>query len=682
MLKIRLPRSLRARMMSFMGMLFLGMAVLIIASTTFFIYNTEQATLRARQQEAAQYASKQVEEYIGENENVLEWLDQYWFGERKENSKTLQAVFEDYPSFMEILFLDANGGVLLNATQEKSVLANQFTIPQSQWFLSAKAGENMYSDIQITSKDESYLIFSMPSKHGGVMAAQIKMDELWEKVSKIHFGESGTVFIIDEKGRVIAHTNSQIVLSHRSLSDSAQLQAILEAPNHEWYGNAENFNDVDVVSASTEIKDTGWIIITEISQREAFASSRKAATFIPILIFVLITIVTLIFRNALTQQILKPLDLLRQGASQIGLGNLDFRIQIPRKDEFGEVMAVFNEMAVDLEKNQGNLQKAIAYEYESQRARELDILLKASEATSSTLDFDTVMHTLASQLIEISGFECCFISEWDKDLNSIIGRLDHSRIFWREDLRESYSMSDYPRSTQVLLTGTPIILQGDFEAEEKQWMEELNRTAVIVLALFAAEKVIGLVELESLEKKKVFDPSVLEDCQRILSNAAAWILDPLPSNEPKKLFEIAEALLQTTGASVCSFSEWDKPRDCVRTTAVFSNTSWKEGQGPRFNPNQEVWKDALYQGSTSVFENSKGGIKLSSVVDNYQPIAAESLIVLPLQKGSERIGVIELYDFNHEIRVTPEQITIAHDRRQSQLFNRECASAPNNTKQT
>jgi two-component sensor histidine kinase len=303
-------------------------------------------------------------------------------------------------------------------------------------------------------------------------------------------------------------------------------------------------------------------------------------------------------------------------------------------------------------------QKAIAYEYESQRARELDILLKASEATSSSLDFDTVMHTLASQLIEISGFECCFISEWNKDTNSVIGRLDHSKIFWREDLRDSYSMSDYSSSNQVLLTGNPIILQGNFEAEEKKWMEELKRTAIIILALFSREKVIGLVEIESLENNKIFDPSVLEDCQKILSDAASWVLEPLPANEPKKLFEVGEALLQVTGASICSFSEWDKPRDCVLTTAVFSNTSWEEGQGPRFNPNLEIWKDALYQGKTSVFENSNGDIKLSSVVDNSLPMTAESLIVFPLLKGDERIGVIELYNFNHKTYVTPEQITL------------------------
>ena len=329
-----------------------------------------------------------------------------------------------------------------------------------------------------------------------------------------------------------------------------------------------------------------------------------------------------------------------------------------RKDEIGQLASAFNTMAADLEKQQGNLQKAIAYEYESQRARELDILLKASEATSSSLDFDTVMHTLASQLLEISGFESCFISEWDKEANTVVGRLDDSRTFWREDNRDSYSMNDYPRSNQVLLTGNPIILQGDFEAEEKQWMDGLKRTAVIILALYSQEKVIGLVEIETTKKNKTFNLQVLRDCQKILANAAFSIKEPLSANEPRKLFEIEDALLQATGAEVCSFSEWNKAENRLYNLAVSTKITWATGQGTRFNPDLETWRLALDQGKTINFVRSENNTTKTIVFDGTETMEVESLIIFPLRKGNERIGVIELYDFNHKIQVTPEQITL------------------------
>jgi two-component sensor histidine kinase len=352
------------------------------------------------------------------------------------------------------------------------------------------------------------------------------------------------------------------------------------------------------------------------------------------------------------------MEQLSDGADRIGRGELDHRIDLVRKDEIGRLASAFNTMAADLEKQQEDLQKAIVYEYESRRSRELDILLKASEATTSSLDFDTVMHTLASQLLEISGFESCFISEWDKETNTVVGRLDDSRTFWEEGRRDTYSMSDYPRSHEVLLTGTPIILQGDFKAEEKKWMTELKRTSTIILALQTTEHVIGLVEISTTKKGHLFDPRVLTVCQEILANAAPALVEPLSANEPQKLFEIEEALLQATKAQICSFAEWDKEGNRAINLAVVSKVTWSSGQGTRFNPDMETWRLALDQGKAINFVRSEGDATKTVVFDGTESMDVESLIIFPLQKGNERIGVIELYDFNHRIEVTPEQLAL------------------------
>jgi len=413
-----------------------------------------------------------------------------------------------------------------------------------------------------------------------------------------------------------------------------------------------------VVSASAPISGTGWIVIAELPQSEAYATSRLAAILIPGEIIFLTIIATLLFRKVLIEQILQPLNLLRDGARQIGWGNLDFRIEVPRMDEFGEVMLVFNNMTADLEKQQENLLKAIAYEYESQRARELDILLKASEATSSSLDFDTVMGTLAAQLLEISQFESCFISEWDKETNTVVGRLDQSKTFWGEGKRDTYSMNDYPRSKEVLLKGVPIILQGDFEAEEKKWMNELKRTGVIILALQKNNKSIGLVEIATTKKERLFDQKILPACQEILAKAAPSLVEPLSANDPKKLFAIEEALIIASGAEVCSFSEWDEPGNRISNLAVYTNMMWASGQGTGFNPDLETLQLAFDQGKTLAISRLEENSAKAVVFDGTEIMEVESLIIFPLQKGKERIGVIELYDFNHRIQVTPEQITL------------------------
>jgi PAS domain S-box-containing protein len=305
------------------------------------------------------------------------------------------------------------------------------------------------------------------------------------------------------------------------------------------------------------------------------------------------------------------------------------------------------------------IRNAHLYETEARRARELGILLKASEATSSSLDLDTVLLTLATQLLELSGFESCYISEWDKEANLIYSRVDHSRVYWVEGKRDAYSLSDYPRSKEVLLTGSSIILQGNFEAEEKQWMQQFGRTGAMILALYAQEKVIGLVEIAMSGKNKLFSLEGLKKCQEIIVNAAPSLIEPLSANDPQKLFALEEKLLQASGGDVCSFSEWDQHRNRILTCAVASDQISAIGENPGIDPERDTaWKLALQEGKTSVWVHSEGNQRIEAAGDGTVTVEVESLILFPLQKGNNRIGLIELYDFNHKTQVTPEQITM------------------------
>jgi two-component sensor histidine kinase len=72
----------------------------------------------------------------------------------------------------------------------------------------------------------------------------------------------------------------------------------------------------------------------------------------------------------------------------------------------------------------------------------------------------------------------------------------------------------------------------------------------------------------------------------------------------------------------------------------------------------ENWQLAFDQGKTINFPRSENKEAKAVVFDGTEIMEVESLIIFPLQKGDHRIGVIELYDFNHKIQVTPEQITL------------------------
>ena len=297
------------------------------------------------------------------------------------------------------------------------------------------------------------------------------------------------------------------------------------------------------------------------------------------------------------------------------------------------------------------------YEAESQRAVELGILLEASEATSSSSQLSEVLLSLASKLLELSSFESCYISEWDRETNMITGLIERSRVYWSRERRDSYSLNDYPSTRGVLLTGNPIVLQGDFQAEEKQWMDELGRTALIILALKAREKTIGLVEIATTKEDQLFAPRVLLECRKILENTADSLIDPLSENSPEDLFVIENALLKASGGEICSFSEWDKPHDCILTLAVSVNVVWT-GQNVKRPEEDTAWKMALYEGKTSFLVRPEEDQSITTGKDSSGKLDVESTIIFPLQMGNENIGLIELYDFNHKRNITPAQLTL------------------------
>ena len=902
--------------------------IIFSLSVFYFVNQVESAAWHGRQGEAARNAAGTVSGFIQRVQDALVVISIVSPDQLALESDELIALLQKNTAILEIIHTDRAGKVIASAARDKSILANLITIPQSQWYLQAKQGRTYIGDVQLSASDMPYLIMAIPGADKGVVAARIQMDILWTVVNNIQFGESGEVIVITQTGNIIAHTNPEFVLSRQTLYGRPEFSAILNAPDNIWSGVYKDFHNQPVVAATTRIPATDWIVITELSQPEAYFYSRIAIYVLGAEAFLLLLAASFIVARFVQSLITRPMEQLIIGAERVGQGDLSHRINMIRKNEIGQAASAFDAMAASLQEQQlevnrqttalqsseANLrriadnmydiitqigpdgiiqyssssvkrvlgieaadlfgemiferihpddmakgleifsqavadrvrpqpfalrykhangkyvwmecaasiltdpngefagavlssrdiserkkmemelsaseqryrilaenasdviwaadmnmqmnyvspaveklfgytveesltkdvfqsmtpesaqfalsffaqilmelktepkeplrgasrslelewvrkdgstvwteakvsfmlddqdkpvgllgvtrdiserrlaeearQKALAYEYESQRARELDILLKASEATSSSLDFHIVLHTLASQLLELSGFESCFISEWDKETNSVIGRLDDSRTFWREDLRDSYSMSDYPQSNQVLLTGSPIILQGDFEAEEKQWMNQLKRTAVIVLAIYSRERIIGLAEIATTKKNKLFTPQDLLNCQEILTNAAPFIKEPLSVNEPRELFEIERALLQACGGEVCSFSEWDEPDNKIFNLAVSSHITWDTGEGTRFNPDLDTWRQALDEGKTITFQRSKQTSIEAVVFDGVERMNVESLIIFPLQKGTERIGVIELYDFNHEIQVTPEQITL------------------------
>jgi len=386
------------------------------ASVSYSISRVENEAWRARQGEAARNAAGMVAGFVQRSKDTLNIIAVAEANHAVDAPEKLSKIMEQNPATLEIVIVGSEGRLIANSYSDRQVLANLITIPQSQWFLQARQGIFYTGNIQLSVHNDPYLIMAASSPEGSVVASRIRMDILWDVVKNIHFGQSGKVIVITQEGDIIAHTNSEFAVSKQTLLGIPEFSEIIHAPNHEWSGAYTDFHGESVVAATAPVPGTDWIVITELPQSEAFASSRTAIVALGIEAVFLMLAASLTVARYARLRIAKPMEQLRDGTDRIGRGDLNYRIDMIRRDEIGQLATAFNSMAADLEKQQDNLQKAIAYEYETKRANELArsnamtlALSKVAVSLENSSNSELILDTLGAELQKL-GLNCAVVT--------------------------------------------------------------------------------------------------------------------------------------------------------------------------------------------------------------------------------------------------------------------------------
>jgi PAS domain S-box-containing protein len=355
--KLLFPRnSLGNQVMSLLSVALLSTLIVFSLSVFYFVNRTENDAWQGRQSEAARNAAGTVSSFIQRVEDSLLVLSVVEPDHHVTDSDELRALLNQNPSLLEVVRTDQTGTVIAEVHRDNSVLANLITIPQSQWYLQARSGESYVGNIQLSADNEPYLIMAVPSTEGGVVAARVQMNVLWEVVRNIHFGETGRAYVITRKGQIIAHTNAEIVLSNTSIQDRPEFITLMTGPTKEWFGTFESFDGKTVVGRASPIESTNWLIMTELPWSEAFQSTRLAVGVLGTEALVLLGLASWVMARRVNTKIMEPMEVLRKGTEEIGHGNLNHRLALVREDEIGKVASAFNTMAENLQQRDAQVE--------------------------------------------------------------------------------------------------------------------------------------------------------------------------------------------------------------------------------------------------------------------------------------------------------------------------------------
>lgn len=337
--------SVRRRLLVMLGWILLLLLVIIWGSVGLFIYRTEDAAWRDRQDEAARGAASEMAHFMQQMSNTLLLIGAFAVDEVQVESQAMDEVFAANPALEEIVAIDASGAVVTGAARGPAVLADLFTIPQARWFQLARGGTAYFGNLQITHQNEIHVILAVPAPGGIVMAARVNMDVLRDVVGAIRFGRTGRAFLVDEEGWLIVHPNLQMVLDRRSVAELPGLREALQRPDRVWHGHYTDFGGVARVAAARQVPGTGWTIVTELTREEAFATTGTALTVLGGSLIVIGLLVMWASLRVLNRLIFRPIEVLHAGVTRIGQGDLKHRIEMHWEGELSHVGMAVNDMA-------------------------------------------------------------------------------------------------------------------------------------------------------------------------------------------------------------------------------------------------------------------------------------------------------------------------------------------------
>jgi signal transduction histidine kinase/CheY-like chemotaxis protein len=430
----------------------------LTASGLVELYLTYQDTKRAVisvQREKALAAAERIEQFVKEIERHVRGTTHAVTGGLTLASpgtqsvalpKTLAAVLAEQreldflqllrnvPAVMELKHLDTSGKEQLRVSRlALDAIGSGEDSSGTPVFLGARSGNTYFSAVRFHNDSEPYMTIGVPSGHVPmeVTVAEVALRAIWDVISQVRIGRSGYAYVVDSRGRLIAHPDVSLVLQKRDLSALAQVKAAREA-----HSAPSSEDAMAMVTAGLDgkqglvtyapIASLGWFVFVEQPIAEVFAPLQVAILW-SVVILAVGLVLSVLASVILASRMVAPIRTLQAGAARVGRGELDHRIDIQTGDELEALANEFNSAAARLQDSHRNLeQKVEARTQELARSvAELKALGAVGQAVSSTLDLQTVLETIVTHAVRLSGADAGTIYEFDEAAEVFIPRANY-----------------------------------------------------------------------------------------------------------------------------------------------------------------------------------------------------------------------------------------------------------------
>lgn len=220
------------------------------------------------------------------------------------------------------------------------------------YFTGAMAGNDITYQTLVskTSKKPATCMSSPIIRQKEISGATIicsSMDAIVREVKQIDLGKNSSAIIVDDAGKVVAHSDSQVT-SGDSLTDLSNFPPVANV----LAGNEGNFTFVDDAGiewiANGKLLDNGWATIGLQQTKEAFLAENQYKQ-VAVVSVIFVILLAGILTSIIVGRAVKPITELTKASRKVAKGDFKALTESDRDDEIGVLTNSFNNMAQQLQ---------------------------------------------------------------------------------------------------------------------------------------------------------------------------------------------------------------------------------------------------------------------------------------------------------------------------------------------